>query len=106
MHNPAPRERRMRVHELLASPSSWTQHCTARDWNGEGTMSQFQDATKWCLMGALIKCYAGAECAHTLALQFACQKITSRIKQGIMGWNDHPDRTHKEVLALCEELDV
>ena len=70
-------------------------------------MSQYKDAISWCLLGAIIKCYAGPECDCSVPeFQIVCNKVTNRIQQSIMGWNDDPDRKHSEVLALCEELDI
>ncbi len=47
----------MKVRELLSDPSRWTQGTFARNRNGIPTSSNAPDACKWCLLGAIRKCY-------------------------------------------------
>jgi hypothetical protein len=107
----------MKVHELLSSPDNWTQGSFARDKNGKPVSFQSHEATCWCLIGALGRCY-GVEVIDDCP-QFGSNstfgskhyQIAQELRRdggpymSPMGWNDCR-ATHAEVLALCEKLDI
>jgi hypothetical protein len=82
----------MKVYELLAKPEAWLQ--------GGPVIYQGGKEVSWCLMVALDKVY-GADASHHTDIIKAKTKSYS-----IVSWNDAPERTHEEVLALCKELDI
>ena len=47
----------MKVSELLDSPEKWTQQAGARDRHEAAASYDSVRAVKWCLSGALCKCY-------------------------------------------------
>lgn len=106
----------MKVHELLSSPDNWTQGSFARDKNGKPVSFQSHEATCWCLIGALGRCY-GVEVVNDVARFTDNSAFMSRLHQirqelntdgttfAAMSWNDLA-ATHAEVLALCEKLDI
>ncbi len=92
----------MKMHELLATPNDWTQKAYARDINGQKlTDERDPKAVCFCLVGALNKCYPREQRGAV---------IRAIAKEGSFSesftWNDAPERTHAEVLALLKKLDV
>lgn len=47
----------MKAHELLSEPEKWTQFAYARDKDGNPIPVTAPEATCFCLLGALRKCY-------------------------------------------------
>lgn len=45
------------IKDLLNSPSKWCQKDNAVDDQGKPVIVQSSKACKWCLLGAIIKCY-------------------------------------------------
>ena len=86
--------------ELLARPESWTQGDFSRDKEGRSARSRPEEQCSWCLMGALMKCYP----------QFSSRMVITDLLRDKAGcaslsyWNDAPERTHAEVLALLKEV--
>jgi hypothetical protein len=78
----------MKVYELLATPDKWIQ---GRYDTGDG---------RHCILGAVDACYDPADQCHIRT------KLRGALGRSIIGWNDAPERTHAEVLALCKELDI
>ena len=92
----------MKVYELLADPKKWTKKALARDKEGCQTYSSYApDAVCWCLDGAIFKVYHN----HKIRCEIV-DKIELFINTSIPEWNDAPQRTHKQVLALCKKLDI
>lgn len=58
-------------------------------------------AVCWCLAGAIDRCYPSSD--NTLVRRLVQNKIGGI---GIADFNDDSARTHAEVLALVEELDI
>lgn len=90
----------MKVFELLATPDKWIQGTGYADTHGNCTT--INEAACWCLYVAIAICYKNWEDQY-----IANSKVRGRIGwESIVAWNDAPERTHAEVLALCKELDV
>jgi hypothetical protein len=47
----------MKVSQLLSSPARWTRGAAARTSSGDGTSPHDPKACRWCLIGAVQKCY-------------------------------------------------
>ena len=47
----------MKMHELFATPGTWTQNASAKNRHGQRTGATSDDAHCWCLTGGLTKCY-------------------------------------------------
>jgi hypothetical protein len=47
----------MKAHQLLSEPEKWTQFAYARDKDGHPTQVTAPEATRFCMLGALRKCY-------------------------------------------------
>ena len=92
----------MKAYKLIATPDKWTQNEMARDAKGESCDPNHPDAVAFCLSGACQVAYPNRS-----------ERIKIREKIGIAiggeratRWNDHPDRTHAEVVALLRKLDI
>jgi hypothetical protein len=85
--------------ELLSAPERWTKEAFARDSPGELAGAQGRDAVCWCLDGALMRSVGGTP-GRSAVLQ-----LLSRAAQidNIWTWNDAPERTHAEVLAVLDK---
>ena len=90
----------MKIRELLSDPSKWTQGCFARDVYG-GVASRLEDECRWCLVGALGRCYDDSEFDRVYDLIKAAVP-----ERQIVHWNDDPKRTFEDVRKLVEELNI
>ena len=115
---------------LLAPSGAWIQNDNAIATDGAITWAGDSAACGWCLLGAIdhaahVAAYdagidgtayaAGIDNSELLefvssASDAALEKIrqvdsiaaTPSLIDGIASWNDHPERTHAEVLALLD----
>lgn len=100
----------MKPSELLAEPSAWTQHTSARNKDGDSVFSFANDAACWCVYGAFVVCYkhishsdAAAKCRK--AYQKASQLgLVSSTWGSFIDWQDAPERTHAEVIAALKAV--
>ena len=91
------------VRELLTPPRAWVQDVSARDvfgascWLGHG-------ACQWCLVGAIEEAAHRIDSTtrHTILADAALNRVRAHGPQYVAAWNDHPKRTHAEVLALLD----
>lgn len=88
------------MQELLAKRSNWTQGREARTVDDKPCRVNSSKAYKFCLLGALIKCYGSN------FMDIPAYNLLSRKTGGISSWNDNPDRTFGDVRRLIEELDI
>lgn len=110
----------MKVHELLAVREKWTQGTPARNKDGKAVDTYDPQACSFCLWGALKVCYPSKESESAFGqpspeFLLAVEKVKAKLAPEktiaweptiVFNWNDHHLRTHKEVLALCQELDI
>lgn len=57
----------MTIEELLSDKSRWTTRCCARDTNDNFVDMDAPTACKWCLIGAVYKCYSGTDGMRVLS---------------------------------------
>jgi len=93
----------MKIKELLSDESKWIKNNIALNANEEVRAATSKDAIKWCLLGALQKCY------HKEVVN--CNKIYDKIEEfiypkAIHQWNDSNEITFSDVKNLLEKLDV
>jgi len=93
----------MKAHELLAQDGAWTQYSTAYDTRGIPVEAHSEKAVCWCLEGAIIRCYDN--------FHIPIQPVLAALEaKGWYGqachWNDRPERTQAEVVALLKGLDI
>lgn len=93
----------MKAKELLADPRNWT-----RGIMHETVIDRHETVHRYCVLGAISECYKGNVDAQLDAFD-KLQKAIDNQHTGyrrIATWNDAPERTHAEVLAILEEADV
>jgi hypothetical protein len=90
----------MKAWELLEE-KGWCQYVWARNAEGLSAPIESAMACSFCTRGALERVGAGIpalkKLEHRLSLYSTLQ---------ITEWNDHPERTKEEVIALLKELDI
>ncbi len=91
----------MKVRELLNARSRWVQGTDAEKSDGQETYAKDPDATCWCLLGAIERCYPHEE------REDIYDRIVAATKESqISSWNDSPLRTFEDVQKLVQELDI
>lgn len=88
----------MKAYELLANPDSWIKNSFAKDKNGKRTTPSNPSAVKWCIVGAVSKCY-GPEYLSII------HKLNSKQPNPIK-WNDRRKTDYAMVIALLKKLDI
>lgn len=95
----------MKVHELLNAENRWTQRQLARTGSGVKVHYSSPDASCWCLMGAVCKCYpVDSERRRVMDLIDEC--TLKRFDVGFVTWNDDPQTTYADVFKLVKELNI
>ena len=93
----------MKVHELLDRPSKWCKNEFAISRLGTVVDPSDTRACRWCLSGALSKCYGSDPSIRKPIVE----KLLDRIGDySIPSWNDAPHRKFEQVRKLCLELDI
>jgi len=89
----------MKAWELLEKPGAWTQGADARNSLGLRVSKDSPDAVCWSLPAAIDLCSAPRiKVLEAIAKEGKCIGTTM--------WNDAPERTQAEVVALLKELNV
>lgn len=93
----------MKVYELLAKPEVWTKGAYARNKEDMPVGTTAKDACKFCLYGALLKCYSNDTSKRLDIMNILADKhgISS-----IVLWNDSEETTHDKVVKLAKDLDI
>jgi hypothetical protein len=93
----------MKIRELLSDESRWTQRTDARDDRGAPCNPSSRYARRWCLLGAISKCYDGD--------LFIYNRIENHLGVDCHGksifvskFND--THTYVDIKALVDELDI
>jgi hypothetical protein len=101
----------MKIKELLKSKRCWCQDHLAVNGKGEPVLDSDHEARRWCLLGAVYKCYGtkkgfmGRKAQSIFRkLMKAVNKIDKSWGSDIAGWNDGSN--FSDVKKLVEELDV
>ncbi len=106
----------MKVKELLNSPEKWAIGMFARDEKGKAVSPTCNEATSWCLVGAMCVCYDYNNVLSDQAID-ARDRIVDAYnklypdkieKNGISLsiLNDDKIKTFEELQALLQEADV
>ena len=104
----------MKAKELLSRREAWTTGIIARDLQRHGVEATSQEAVSWCLIGALVKCYAGNKSeAYYQALEkvdrlaaIRVNLVYNELERGMYAIAANESLPYEEVLALLNEADV
>ena len=102
-----------KARELLTPEGAWVQGAHARDVGGERCFSRDPEACQWCLVGAVSRvAHNSGEYRWILPSLDTLARVGLGVTPGtrdprkpgqiLVKWNDHPKRTHAEVLALLD----
>ena len=95
----------MKVYELLSDASKWTQGTFARDKDGNDADWSSPSATCWCLKGEVNNCYRDSS-EYAIHDKIRTDIGGSAWSISIPEWNDDPNRTYEDVVAVCKKLDI
>lgn len=89
----------MKMCELL-NRETWTQGVYARDADGKQVSVNSTMAVKFCLIGALVRCYPDdrTDLYEQLYGRLGNRELT------LTGWNDYPDRKWEDVERIIKDL--
>jgi hypothetical protein len=83
------------VRAFYGGPEKWTQGAYALNAEGHSVSAKSKDACRWCLSGAISSAsYNIWETARFLHFF---------IGWGLIDWNDAPERTFEDVIALLDK---
>jgi hypothetical protein len=92
----------MKIKDLLTDRSRWVQGPVAMDRYGRSVYPESRWACKWCLWGAIEKCYSNWD--DVLVVR---DKLYSVLPYpNIIEWNERRGRTFDEVRAAVVAADV
>lgn len=92
-----------RAREILAEPSAWIKGEDACDAFNEPVDVDAISATRFCVGGAIDR--AAFELDRRGEAYGACDELAAFMgADTVAEWNDEPDRTHAEVLAVLDKL--
>lgn len=100
----------MKAHELLNTEEKWTKGVYAVNKNNKMCTSRSPEAAKWCVAGALQKCYnfdLRMNAEDYKIYQDAVSKLRNYVKplgMIISEWNDCSE--YQEVHKTLKELDI
>ena len=83
----------MKINELLNAPEKWTKGALAKDNEGQAVLPNDPRAESWCVLGALYKCGVRDKSV-----------FRALVGEKLIAWNDHPDRTFKDVQRVISQL--
>ena len=101
----------MKPSELIDTPEKWCQGCSARNIKGLAVKAESDKAVTFCMFGALIKTSEDENdkvfnSYNNEQIYRMIEKLGLRTHKDLFDWNDAPERTHAEVLALLKSLDL
>ena len=76
----------------------WNQNVYSKDKKGKSCEPWDKSAVSWCLSGALFRALDLGELGCSLKEARACLGL----EVAVATWNDHPDRTQKDVVRLLK----
>ena len=95
----------MTMQELLTTEDQWTQGAYARDAEGRACAVGYTFVCRWCLVGAIHRCYPQDLGLAVIAAITDAMGLYN-LMDNLVEWNDEPERTFAEVRELIERLDV
>jgi hypothetical protein len=93
-----------RAADLLEQPNAWCQGSIARDANGERVALTLEPkACSWCIIGAVSKATGFEKTPDGIFERIRNTAVGENEYISIGGWNDAPERTQAEVVAVLRK---
>jgi len=86
--------------EKIERPEAWTKGCGAVTASGAVVFPTSEFAARWCAVGS-IDAVTDGDLRANVAARAALRALTMKYISTIF-WNDAPERTHAEVLAVFD----
>lgn len=106
----------MKVIELYSDESKWAKNSYAYSEDGRKVASFNENACKWCLAGAITKCYSSDAYAIRVVVRKAIRKLfgdkwdeknlCEEFRTNEVMFNDDPETTFEQVMAVLMEAGV
>src|ERR1700733_6944129 len=103
----------MKIKDLLKTKDSWTKGAYAKDKRGRPVWIQGDSACKFCLSGAISRCYPTDKRQKQVIrkivdylVKIGQGKANGHIDDSIVDWNDKKSRKFKDVRKLILKLNV
>ena len=96
----------MKVHELLATATQWTQGSLARDSDGFSVDPEASRAVKWCLLGAIKRCYPDSQEQMVIGKMVREALVWRGNHITVAQWNDSTYPNFHAVKKLITKLDI
>ncbi len=96
----------MKAYELLSSPDKWCQGDFAKDAEGNSTKADSPAAARWCVVGALERCYDEYSFVALMNSPQIAAVLEVTGGSTLSSWNDHTDRKWQEVYDALKKADV
>ena len=88
---------------LIDTPKKWIKGSNGRDAFGRPTAPNGRFVVSRCAFGALMGvCIIGKEYEVVQHLMASLDRHGERLRYGLSGWNDEPERTHAEVMQAFD----
>ena len=95
----------MMVRDVLSDESKWIKKREAVNAKGDPVAPRSKEATRWCLMGAIMVCTGGAVTrAQLIAAVRAALPIRYKNPWEVVAFNDAPATTWEDVKVVLDEL--
>lgn len=91
----------MKVYELLGSEDKWTKQAYARDIDCKTVSPLSVKACRWCIVGAILKCYPEEQSFIHEKLN---EYLSKTCRKYIIEWNDNS--VYEEIIRVVKELDI
>lgn len=99
----------MKAYQLLDSQEKWIRFGFARDANGHTTKTLSEDAAKWCISGAIFRCYFDAANSKPLNdAREAAEKALFELHghRSFITFNDDFMTSYEDVITVLRHADV
>lgn len=104
MESPITKKVLVGVRELLAERSHWTKGADARNSDMKRTWCRSNDATCWCLQGAIEKVASEVGVTYGRGMLYVERAIYEcGFKGSIIAFNDNPMRLHSDVIQVVDK---
>ncbi len=94
----------MKIKTLFSSSKKWMQGDFAENKYGKHVNSNSKSAVRWCLLGAIAKCYPNPDEANEIEDIVAL--AIPRDYCGVSSWNDSGNRKFSDIKKLVTKLDI